>query len=134
MYLRALDGTMINGPLPPVTTNALATHPEISPDNKRLVNVEFTGGGYDAQAYNGSIVVRSFDAANNTFGAPTVLVPYAANAANWYPSFSPDGEGIASTPPNTSSNNAGSPQPGLVRPDASQPPIQLATADLTGSS
>ena len=134
MYLRALDGTLLAGPLPPVTANALATHPEISPDNKRLVSVEFTGGGYAAQAYNGAIVVRSFDTATNTFGTPTVLVPYAAGAANWYPSFSPDGEWIAFTRTTSYSYNDGSAQTWLVKADGSMPPVQLATADLVGSS
>ena len=134
MFLRALDGTMLAGPLPPVTANALATHPEISPDNKRLVSVEFTGGGYDAQAYNGSIVVRSFDAASNTFGTPTVLVPYAAGASNWYPSFSPDGEWIVFTRTTSYSYNDGSAQTWLVKADASLPPVQLATADLSDST
>jgi hypothetical protein len=133
IYLRALDGTRLAGPLPPVVAGGLATHPEISPDNKRLVSVEFNGG-YDAAAYNGSIVMRSFDTATNSFGTPTVLVPYAANAASWYPSFSPDGEWIAFTRTTSYSYNDGSAQVWLVKADGSQPPIQLATADLAGSS
>lgn len=132
MYLRALDGTMLAGPLPPVTAGYLATHPEISPDNTRLVSVEFNGG-YAAQAYNGSIVIRSFDAAAGTFGAPRVLVPSAAGIANWYPSFSPDGEWIAFTRTTSYSYNDGTAQTWLVKADGSQAPIQLATADLTGN-
>ena len=132
MYLRALDGTMLAGPLPPVTAGLLATHPEISPDNTKLVSVEFNGG-YDAQAFNGSIVIRSFDAAANTFGAPRIHVPSAVNIANWYPSFSPDGEWIAFTRTTSYSYNDGTAQTWLVKADGSQPPIQLATANLTGN-
>jgi hypothetical protein len=133
LYLRALDGKLLAGPLPPVTAGALATHPEISPDNTRLASVEFTGGGYDAQAYSGSIVIRSFDAAANRFGTPTVLVPSAVNVANWYPSFSPDGEWIVFTRTTSYSYNDASAETWLVKADGSRPPIQLAAADLTGN-
>jgi hypothetical protein len=132
LYLRAIDGTMLAGPLPPVTAGALATHPEISPDNTRLASVEFTGG-YDAQAYGGSIVIRSFDAAASKFGAPTVLVPSAVNVANWYPSFSPDGQWIVFTRTTSYSYNDLSAETWLVKADGTQPPIQLAAADLTGN-
>ena len=132
LYLRALAGKLLAGPLPPATAGALATHPEISPDNTRLVSVEFTAG-YDAQAYNGSIVIRSFDAAANTFGAPTVLVPSAVGVANWYPSFSPDGEWIAFTRTIGASYNDATAETWLVKADGSQPPVQLAAADLTGN-
>jgi len=132
MYLRALDGAMLAGPLPPVTAGNLATHPEISPDNTRLVSVEFNGG-YDAQAYNGSIVIRSFDAASNSFGAPTVLVPSAINVASWYPSFSPDGEWIAFTRTTSYSYNDGSAETWLVKADGTQAPIPLTTTNLTGT-
>jgi len=132
LFLRALDGAKLAGPLPPVVPGGLATHPEISPDNARLVSVEFNGG-YAAQAYNGSIVVRSFDAAANTFGAPTTLVPYVAGAANWYPSFSPDGQWIVFTRTTGYSYNDASAQTWLVKADGTQPPVQLATANLTGN-
>jgi hypothetical protein len=132
LYLRALDGALLAGPLPPVTAGSLATHPEISPDNTRLASVEFTAG-YDAVAYNGSIVIRSFDAAANKFGAPTVVVPSAVNVANWYPSFSPDGEWIVFTRTTSASYNDASAETWLVKADGSRPPIQLAAADLTGN-
>src|SRR5262249_46495275 len=133
LYLRALDGTKLTDALPPATAGALATHPEISPDNTRLVSVEFTGGGYDAQAFTGSIVIRSFNAAANSFGTPTVLVPSAPGIANWYPSFSPDGEWIVFTRTTGYSYNDPSAETWLVKADGSAPPIQLAAADLTGS-
>jgi hypothetical protein len=131
LYLRALEGAKLAGPLVPVTAGSLATHPEISPDNTRLVNVEFTAG-YDADASNGSLVIRSFDAANNSFGAPTTLVPSAVNAANWYPSFSPDSQWIVFTRTNTNSYNNPSAETWLIKADGTQAPIQLATANLTG--
>ena len=132
LFLRALDGSQLAGPLPPVTAGFGATHPELSPDDKQLVSVEFSGG-YDAQAYTGSIVIRSFDAASNTFGAPTTLVPYAQGAANYYPSFSPDGQWVVFTRTSNYSYNDGSAETWLVKADGSQPPVQLATANLTGN-
>ena len=133
LYLRTLTGDKLAGPLPPVTTSALQTHPELSPDNTKLVSVEFSGGGYAAQAYSGSIVIRSFDAVANTFGTPTVLVPYAAGAANWYPSFSPDGKWVVFTRTGSYSYDSGDAQTWIVKADGSAPPVQLATANLTGS-
>ena len=87
------------------------------------MNAKFTGAGYDAQAYNGSMVVRSLDTATNSFGRSTVLVPYAAGAASWYPSVSPDGEWIAFTRTTSYSYNGGSTQTGLVKADGSPPPV-----------
>jgi hypothetical protein len=132
LYLRALDGTALAGPLPPVTAGRLATHPEISPDNTRMVNVEFSGG-YDAQAYNGELVIRTFDAAANTFGAPTTLVPYTPGVANWYPSFSPDGQWIVFTRTSSYSYNDATAETWLVKADGSLPPVQLGNANLTGN-
>jgi hypothetical protein len=123
---------MLAGPLPPVTAGYLATHPEVSPDNTRLVSVEFTGG-YAAQAYNGSIVTRSFDAASNTFGAPSILVPAAVGVTNWYPSFSPDGAWIGFTRTTGYSYNDATAETWLVKADGSQPPVQLAATNLTGN-
>lgn len=132
LYLRALDGTPLAGPLPALQPGFGASHPELSPDDKLLVSVEFSGG-YDAQAYTGSLVVRSYNAADNTFGAPRMLVPYVAGAANYYPSFSPDGQWIAFTRTSNYSYNEPTAETWLVKADGTQPPVQLAGANLTGN-
>jgi len=59
----------------PNSGSTLATHPELSPDGTTLANVETTQGGTDYDVTTGSIVLRSFDDASNTFGASHVLVP-----------------------------------------------------------
>jgi hypothetical protein len=130
MYLRGLDGAELAGPLPTVTTGQ-STHPEISPDNKRLVNVEFTSGE-DYYAYGGSIVVRAYDDAAGTFGAPAVLVAAdpITGVGNYYPSFSPDGEWIVFTRTASLSYDDGSAQTWVVKADGSQPPVQLVTANV----
>lgn len=130
MYLRGTDGTQLAGPLPSATGGA-ATHPEISADNKRLVNVEFTGG-QDYYAYGGSIVIRSYDDATGTFGAPTVLVAADTTTGfgNYYPSFSPDGEWIVFTRTASLSYDDGTAQTWVVKSDGSQPPVQLSIANL----
>jgi hypothetical protein len=132
LYLRGLDGALVTGPLPPQTPGRFSTHPEISPDDRHLVNVEYTSGG-DWAAYGGSIVIRSFNAASGSFEAPRVLVPHAPGSAAYYPSFSPDGEWVVFTRTSDYSYNEASAQSWLVKADGSQPPIQLATANLTGN-
>ena len=132
LFLRMLDGTLIDGPLPNLA-GPMATHPEMAPDDQHLVNVEFTGG-YDAQAYDGTIVSRTFNAANNTFGAPTVLVASDPQngIANFYPSYSPDGQWIAYTRTSVYSYDDGSAQTWVVKADGSLPPIELTTANIGG--
>jgi hypothetical protein len=132
LFLRKLDGAQLAGPLPPLSPGGFSTHPEISPDDRHLVNVEYTGGS-DWAAYGGSIVIRTFNAAAGTFEAPRVLVPYAPGSAAYYPSFSPDGEWVVFSRTADYSYNEPSAQTWLVKTDGSQPPIQLAAANLTGS-
>jgi hypothetical protein len=132
LYLRSVTGALLAGPLPSAT-GGKATHPEISPDNKRLVSVEFTSGAAP-QAYDGSIVVRDYDDATGMFGAPTVLVAADLNnaIANWYPSFSPDGQWIVFTRTNGYSYDNAQAQTWMVKADGSMPPVQLAKANLGG--
>jgi hypothetical protein len=134
MYLREVNGgARLAGPLP-AAAGGMATHPEISPDNKRLVNVEFATGAA-SQANFGSIVVRSYDDASGTFGAPTVLVAGDPNnqIANAYPSFSPDGEWIAFTRTISHSYDHPSAQTWVVKADGSMPPVELANANRGGN-
>ena len=114
--------------------------PEFSPDDTKLVAVEYPGGA-DYSASNGSIVIRTFDAAANTFGAPTVLVPYvpADNTnptaiANWYPSFSPDGQWVVFTRTNGANYDQASAETWMVKADGSAPPVKLDIANLGGTA
>ena len=119
----------------------VATHPELAPDNSRLVSVEAPDGGgtvgglIDLFATQGSLVVRTFDDAANTFGPITMLVPAdpAQMHANFYPSFSPDGEWILFTRTTGPAYSDPSAQTWVVKADGSQPPIPLAAANLTGN-
>ncbi|MBS1123645.1 MAG: tolB protein precursor [Deltaproteobacteria bacterium] len=119
----------------------VATHPELAPDNSRLVSVEATGmpgtigGLFDLFSNQGSLVVRTFDDATNTFGPITMLVPADAAQlqANFYPSFSPDGEWIVFTRTTGAAYSDPSAQTWVVKADGSMPPIQLAAANLTGN-
>src|SRR5262249_21382898 len=117
----------------PSTAGLKATHPELSPDGTALANVETTGGSFDYVVNDGSIVTRSFDAATNQFGAIRMLVANAANAANYYPSYSPDGQWILSPGRVGGSNGARGPEIGAVRPAGSRPPIHLDHA-MAGSA
>jgi hypothetical protein len=109
-----------------------ATHPDFSPDGTRLVVVETPSMSYDIYAYEGSLVTRSFDPATNTFGTPVVLVPADPNnnIANYYPSFSPDGQWVAFTRTTSYSYDEATAEAWVVKADGTQPPIKLATANL----
>jgi len=132
MRLRDLTGALLAPDPLPNLAGPNATHPEISPDDSHLVNVEFTSGA-DYTADGGSIVTRTFDTNTNSFGAPTVLVPYAAGADNFYPSYSPDGQWIVFTRTNGNSYDNGTATTWVVKADGSQPPVELATANLGGA-
>lgn len=132
MSLRDTNGGAIIG----AVTNTLgmtATHPDFSPDGARVVNVESPSMSYDIYAYRGQLVTHTFDAATNTFGPPVVLVPAdPMNAiANYYPSFSPDGQWIAYTRTTDYAYDDASAEAWIVKADGTQPPIKLATANLT---
>jgi len=130
MYLRTIDGTILAGPLPSVNGTDGITHPELSPDDSRLVSVDFPLG-QDYYAQRGSITIRSFDSATNTFGAPTTLVPFeaATNLSSCYPSFSPDGQWIVFTRTTDHSYDHPSARTWVIKADGSMPPIELATAN-----
>ena len=117
--------------------------PDLSPDGTMLASVE-QPGSEDIDAYNTQIVTRTFNNATNTFGDPTVLVPYdAVNAPStysYYPSYSPDGQWIAFTQTtmgvnydsdedHTDSYENGYTSTWVVKADGTMPPIRLALAD-----
>lgn len=134
MWLRNLDGTLIlPTEIPPFTPGNMTTTPEISPDNTKLVTVEFTSGE-DYYANNGSIVIRNFDDATNTISGGQILVASDDVGAvqNYYPSFSPDGQWIVFTRTNGYSYNNPTAETWVVKADGSQPPIKLAISDITG--
>jgi hypothetical protein len=128
-----MGGATIGSPLPN-SPNTLATHPELSPDGTMLANVETTGGGIDYDVTGGSIVVRSYDAATDTFGAATTIVADAGGASNFYPSWSPDGQWILFTRTSGNSYSSATAEVWVVKADGSMPPIQLMNADTTAGS
>jgi hypothetical protein len=131
LIVRGLNGAELAGPLPVAIAGRNSTQPEISPDNTRMVNVEYTGET-DWDVESGALVIRSFDAANNSFGAPTVLVASAPGIENYYPSFSPDSQWVVFTRTTSNSYDNASARTWLVKADGTKPPIQLATANLDG--
>ncbi len=132
LVLRDLAGTALGAALPTANAGFGSTHPELSPDDTRLVNAEYGSASATYFAYDGAIVIRSFDSSTNTFGTPTVLVPNDPNnqISNWYPSFSPDGQWVIFTRTSSGSYDQESAQTWVIKADGTQPPVQLAAANL----
>ncbi|MBX3159516.1 MAG: PD40 domain-containing protein [Deltaproteobacteria bacterium] len=133
MSLRATEGGAELAPIPN-RAGKLATHPEISPDGTRLVNVESADSGFgqtDYFVFDGALVVRSFDQATNTFGPVKELVAQGADGLDsYYPSFSPDGQWIVFTrAPGLSYNNLNA-ETWVMKADGTQAPIKLQVAGL----
>ena len=127
MSIRDTAGGTVRGTLTN-STGKYATHPEISPDGTKLVNAECTGG-YEAEASGCGLVIRTLNLATNTAGELQTLVPYAAGAEAYYPSFSPDGAWIAFTRSAGGTYNITSAETWLVKADGTGTPIKLAAAD-----
>ena len=134
MYLRALDTTLLHPTeFTPMTVGNSITMPEVSPDNTKLVTVEFTGSDYAAST--GSIVIWDFDNNANTIANPRLLVAddSANGVSNYYPSFSPDGQWLVFTRTNGYSYNNSVAETWVVKVDGSLPPVELALTNQTGA-
>jgi hypothetical protein len=134
MVLRSAEGGAVLTNIPN-TGGTTATHPELSPDGSRLVNVEGVSRIYDFEVYDGSIVTRTFDDTTNTFGATQTLVAAGTDGLqNYYPSYSPDGQWIVFTRTGGTSYNSFDAETWVVKADGSQPPIKLQIAGLPQGS
>jgi hypothetical protein len=113
----------------PTTAGASALDPQLSPAGNQLVNVESTGFSASGK---GKLVVRSFQDDGNVFGDTKVLVDAWYGTANYYPSWSPDGEWIAYT--HTIGWGTSDPQTSIwvVKADGTQSPIRIVapTSDV----
>ncbi|MFT3697870.1 MAG: hypothetical protein QM831_32315 [Kofleriaceae bacterium] len=141
MNLRNVADTSVIAAVPPMNAGAMSAMPEISPDNTMMVNMEYTNSsGYDFYVYDGSIVIRTFDDATNTFGTPKVLVQGVPRSGtddstgyNYYPSFSPDSQWVLFTRTDAYSYNNADAETWVVKADGTMPPIRLSLANATGN-
>lgn len=113
------------------TPNTIVTTPDVSFDGTQIAYVEAAAGDAPSPKF-GAIVVRSFDNATNGFGPPRVLVPFVGGAANFYPSWSPDGKWILFTRTSEMGYDQASAKTFVVPADGSRPPVELAAANDTG--
>jgi hypothetical protein len=133
MVLRSTQGGAVIAPIPS-SSGLLSDHPELSPDGSMLANVETTHNTADYDIGDGSIVVRSFDAASNSFGPIKTLVANATGSSNYYPSWSPDGKWLLFTRTTGISYSDPSAEVWVIAADGSSPPIQLGLADTSAGS
>jgi hypothetical protein len=105
-----------------------AYDPQLSPDGLWLANIEATSSSLTFAA---TIVVRRFFDASNEMSASLEVVPFAPDTANYYPSWSPDGEWLVFTRATGWGTADTSASIWIVRADGTQPAIQL-TAPATG--
>jgi hypothetical protein len=113
-----------------MTSAAMVSHPDLSPDGTKLVYVTNPSGFYDWDFINGQIYTRTYNQATRTFGPEQPLVNDGKN--NFYPSWSPDGQWILfnkdETGRETTYDNANG-STWVIKANGSQPPVQLAKAD-----
>ena len=107
-----------------------ATHPDLSASGTKLVYVRPTSAGADWSFSGGNIVWRTYDQSTHTFGPETPLV--SGSGDNYYPSWSPDGEWVLFNRSSSNANayNAADATLWVVKADGTQPPIQLAVANV----
>jgi hypothetical protein len=116
----------------PVPTTSYSTHPDFSPIGDRIVYVSAATPGADWHFTGGTIITRTYRAADDTFGDEVELVASAEN--NFYPSLSPDGQWVLFNRSGTSAldhayDNANA-QLWLVKIDGSVGPLRLDQANL----
>jgi hypothetical protein len=112
-----------------MTSATRVSHPDLSPDGKRLVYDTNPNGDYDWQFDSGSIYTRTYDEATMTFGPEQQLVHDSSN--NFYPTWSPDGNWILFSKDAGNNINYDNPDGAIwvVKADGSQPPVALTSAN-----
>jgi hypothetical protein len=123
---QAVLATMLTSP-----PKVWVTHPDLSPDGKKLVYVRTNVWESDWTFKQGQIYERTYDPATQTFGPEQVVVADGAN--NYYPSWSPDGNWILFTrsPSAELAYDNNNSTIWAVKADRSQPPVELAAANAS---
>jgi hypothetical protein len=113
-----------------VMTNGWATHPDWSPDGKKIVYVHPAAQNNDWDFSKGSLVVVTDS--GGMFGNPTVILAQTGNDNYYYPSFSPDNQWLLFNYTAAGTYNQGTAELRVVRSDGTGPVMTVATVNATG--
>lgn len=122
-------------PIGTVPEAGYATQPEFSPDGTHLAYVVPSGpiNNQDWTFTGGTIVIRSYDAATDTFGDASTVMPNPGDHNVYYPSWSPDSQWLAFNESTGDSYNDPDAEVYVIKADRSVGPIVLDTVNLAGS-
>jgi hypothetical protein len=113
-----------------VPTGGYATHPDLSPRGDAVVYTAPAAAEVDWVFQGGRLVVQTYDADTDTFGAPTTLVEVEEGYNVYYPSFSPDGAWVLYNRSTGDSYDDDSAELFVVPTDGSRPPRRLDSPNV----
>lgn len=119
----------------PLYTANRVSHPDVSPDGKKIVVTELIGTvGSEVWAEAARITIFDYDTTSKTLGTPRSLVEPSGTIHPYYAAFSPDNEWVIynQAAGGTSYDNPNA-EMWVTKADGTGTPIHLAEAEVAGT-